>query len=413
MWGFLLKRCAENEKGKQIMNVLFLSLSPIRDLDQRGIYPDLLRQFVRQGHYVRVVSAIPGEPDRDVRREGYAILQANTPRMQKTNFIRKGINSLRIGPVLRRAVAKYCRDERYDLILVATPPITIAGTVAWVKRRDGARVYLLLKDIWPQAIADLGAISQNGPVYKYYRSKEKKLYALADRIGCMSPANVKYLLEHNPEISPSRVEVCPNSIEPMEAAVTPEKERAALREKYGVPRDKTVFLYGGNLGRPQGIPFLIQCLRRCVGMEDAFFVVCGTGTEYPRLKAFVEAERPGNVLLLNGLPSEEYEALASACDVGLLFLDYRFTIPNFPSRLLSYLQWKLPVIACTDPCTDVGEIAEEGGFGWRCSSGEEEEFVRTVARACQADRRAMGEAGRAYLSAHYTAEWSYHIITGK
>lgn len=393
------------------MNVLFLSLSPIRDLEQRGIYPDLLRQFVRHGHYVRAVSPVPGEADRDIRGEGYAILQVNTPRMQKTNFIRKGISSLRIGPVLRRAIAKYCRGERYGLILVATPPITIAGTVAWVKRRDGARVYLLLKDIWPQGIADLGAISQNGPVYRFYRAREKKLYALADRIGCMSPANVKYLLEHNPEIDPERAEVCPNSIEPLEVSAAAPEERRALRERYGVPPDRTVFLYGGNLGRPQGIPFLIKCLRRCSGMEDAFFVVCGTGTEYPRLKAYVDSERPGNVLLLNGLPREEYEALASACDVGLLFLDHRFTIPNFPSRLLSYLQWGMPVIACTDPCTDVGDIVEEGGFGWKCSSGEAEDFARTAARACQADRRAMGDAGRAYLLAHYTAERSYHIIT--
>ena len=392
------------------MNVLFLSLSPIRDIGQRGLYPDLLREFVKRGHYVRVVSAIPGEPVQDIRGDGYGILRVNTPRMQKTNFIRKGINSLRIGPVLRRAIAKHCRDERYDLILVATPPITIAGTVEWVKRRDGAKVYLLLKDIWPQAIVDLGAISQNGPVHKFYRSKETKLYALADRIGCMSPANVCYLLEHNPQINPSQVEVCPNSIDPLDETASPE-ERRALREKYGVPQDRTVFLYGGNLGRPQGIPFLIQCLRRCAGMAEAFFVVCGTGTEYPRLKAYVDEERPGNVLLLNGLPREEYEIFAAACDVGLLFLDHRFTIPNFPSRLLSYLQKAIPVIACTDPSTDIGAIAEEGGFGWKCSSNDPDSFAQTVELACQADRSAMGGAAKAYLLAHYTAEQSYHIIT--
>ena len=279
------------------MNVLFMSLFSIRNLDQRGIYPDLLRQFVKHGHYVRAVSPIPGEPNRDVRGKGYAILQVNTPRMQKTNFIRKGINSLRIGPVLRRAIAKYCKDERYDLILVATPPITIAGTVEWLKRRDGARVYLLLKDIWPQAIADLGAISQTGPIYRYYRSREKKLYALADRIGCMSPANVSYLLRHNPELDPGQVEVCPNSIEPKQGEAFSPAERRVLREKYGIPLDKTVFLYGGNLGRPQGIPFLIECLRRCAGMESAFFVICGVCTEYPKLRAYMDVEHPQNLLL--------------------------------------------------------------------------------------------------------------------
>lgn len=394
------------------MNVLFLSLFPMRDMNERGIYPDLLREFVKRGHYVRAVSPIPGEPDQDIRGEGYGILQVNTPPMQKIDFLRKGINSLRIGSVLRRAIAKHCKEERYDLILVATPPITIAGTVEWVKRRDGAKVYLLLKDIWPQGIADLGAISQNGPIYRYYRSREKKLYALADRIGCMSPANVDYLLRHNPEISPDRVEVCPNSVEPVDGTVPPERRRA-LREKYGVPPDQTVFLYGGNLGRPQGIPFLIECLRRCAGMPDVFFVVCGTGTDYPRLKAFAESERPGNLLLLNGLPGQEYEALASACDVGLLFLDYRFTIPNFPSRLLSYLQQSMPVIVCADPCTDVGDMAREGGFGWKCPSNDAQAFAEAVELACRADRAAMGAAAKEYLLAHFTAEQGYRIITGE
>ena len=391
------------------MNILFLSLAPMRDMNERGMYTDLLREFIKHGYYVRAVSPIPGESDWDIQGEGYGILQVNTPPMQKTNFIRKGINSLRIGPVLRRAIVTHCKDEHYDLILVATPPITIAGTVEWVKRRDGAKVYLLLKDIWPQGIADLGAISQNGPVYKYYRAKEKRLYALSNRIGCMSPANVDYLLRHNPEISSDRVEVCPNSVEPVAEVVTPE-ERRTLREKYGVPQDKTVFLYGGNLGRPQGIPFLIECLRRCAGMTDAFFVVCGMGTEYPKLKTYVESEHPGNLLLLNGLPREEYEAFTAACDVGLLFLDYRFTIPNFPSRLLSYMQNSMPVIACTDPCTDVGDIAVAGGFGWKCPSNDTQAFADTVELACRADRAAMGATAREYLLAHYTAEHSCHII---
>lgn len=391
------------------MNILFLSLIPIRDVNEHGIYTDLLREFIKHGYYVRTVSPIPGEPDRNIRGEGYGILQVNTPPMQKIGFLRKGINSLRIGPVLRRAIAKHCKDERYDLILVATPPITIAGTVEWVKRRDGAKVYLLLKDIWPQGIVDLGAISQNGPVYKYYRSRERKLYSLADRIGCMSQANVDYLLRHNPEISSDRVEVCPNSVEPVDWTVSLE-ERRILREKYGLPQNKTVFLYGGNLGRPQGIPFLIECLRRCASIADAFFVVCGTGTEYPKLKAFVESEHPENLLLLNGLPKEEYEAFTAACDVGLLFLDYRFTIPNFPSRLLSYLQKSMPVIACTDTSTDVGNIAEAGGFGWKCPSNDAQAFAKTVELACRADRAAMGSAAKEYLLARYTAEQSYYII---
>ena len=182
------------------MNVLFLSLAPIASLEDRGIYPDLLRIFVKNGHFVRIISVQPDRATYDDRREGYAVLHVQTPQMQKVGLLKKGIASLQIGPNIRRALDRHCRNERYDLILMATPPITLAGVVAYIKKRDGAKFYLLLKDIWPQGIADLGAISQSGPVYRYFRAKEKKLYALADQIGCMSPANVKYVLRHNPAL---------------------------------------------------------------------------------------------------------------------------------------------------------------------------------------------------------------------
>lgn len=392
------------------MKVLFLSLVQIHDLRDRGSYTDLLRQFVKNGHFVRVISPSQSGATEDIVKDGYAILKVRSPQMQKVaGFIRKGIASLRIGPIMRRALAKYCARERYDLILVATPPITIAETVGWVKRRDGAKVYLLLKDIWPQGIADLGVISQSGLIYRYYRFKERKLYALADRIGCMSPANVDYLLKHNPEIWPEKIDLCPNSIEPLQTSAAVEN-RAVQREKYHIPQDKTVFIYGGNLGRPQGIPFIINALRACSKKGNCFFAICGTGTEYPSLKDYVETEKPRNVLLINGLPQEEYEALVEACDVGLLFLDYCFTIPNFPSRLLAYMQAGLPVLSCTDPNTDVGDTIEAGGFGWKCYSNDVDRFCLAVDTACKADLAEMGAAGRAYLSAHYTAEQSYQII---
>lgn len=394
------------------MNVLFLSLSPIRDINQRGLYEDLLRQFVKNGHHVRIVSAIPGEATQDIQGEGYDILRVDTPQMQKVGFIKKGIASLRIGPILRRALAKYCSDECYGLILVATPPITIAGTVEWVKRRDGAKVYLLLKDIWPQGIADLGAISPRGLIYKYYRFKEKKLYALSDRIGCMSQANVEYLLRHNPEIDPARVEVCPNSAEPIHICITPEKKNALLEEQ-GIPLGRTIFIYGGNLGPAQSLPFFIECLKKNEEKTDRFFVICGSGTQDKLLKDYIQEKKPSNVLYTGQLARETFDQLVAACDVGLIFLNYHFTIPNFPSRLLSYMQAGIPVLCCTDPNTDIGDIAEMGGFGWKCLSNDVDEFCRTIDIACQANLAKMGAAARDYMAVHYSVEQSYRIITGE
>ena len=123
--------------------------------------------------------------------------------------------------------------------------------------------------------------------------------------------------------------------------------------------DKKVFVYGGNLGKPQGIPFLIKCLESQKNNNQVYFLVVGDGTEYDELDDYYKKSHQENFKLMKRLPKEDYDTLVAACDVGMLFLDYRFTIPNFPSRLLSYMQAKLPVLACTDLNTDVGSVIEK------------------------------------------------------
>ena len=171
-----------------------------------------------------------------------------------------------------------------------------------------------------------------------------------------------------------------------------------------------MFIYGGNLGKPQDIPFVIECLKANAQKKDRYFVICGTGTEYAKLKKYVDEEKPQNVLLINGLPRSEYEEFVKAFDVGLIFLDKRFTIPNFPSRSLSYMNSKMPILACTDKNTDIGKVIVDGGFGWWCESDNVDKFTAAIDFALGEDIKAKGENGYNYLLNNYTSKNSYEII---
>jgi glycosyltransferase involved in cell wall biosynthesis len=115
---------------------------------------------------------------------------------------------------------------------------------------------------------------------------------------------------------------------------------------------------------------------------------------------------------MSRLPKEDYDMLVSSCDVGLIFLDHRFTIPNYPSRLLSYLEYKMPIICCTDPNTDIGRIAEENGYGFWCESVKPEDFTALVDKMQNTDRKAMGERGYEFLKKNYTTQNTYDAIMG-
>ena len=113
---------------------------------------------------------------------------------------------------------------------------------------------------------------------------------------------------------------------------------------------------------------------------------------------------------MNKLPKEDYIRMVGSCDIGLLFLDHRFTIPNFPSRLVDYMQSKLPTLACTDPNSDVGRVMLEGGFGWWCESNSTEEFDKVVQESMKADLKAMGERAYTYLDEVWNVRKQYADI---
>ena len=391
------------------MNILFLTIGQMENIHDRGIYTDLLRQFKQQGHCIYTVSTYEkrkGLQTSVCEENDVHMLHVRIGNITKCSVIEKGVSTLLVEPQFIGAIKKYFGNVKFDLVIYSTPPITFANAVRYVQKRDGAKTYLLLKDIFPQNAVDIGLMKKSGIkgiLYRYFRSKEKKLYAVSDKIGCMSQANVEYVLQNNPEISPDKVEICPNSIEVIDDGLDVAQKNEA-RRKYHIPEDKTVFIYGGNLGKPQDIPFIIRCLQANTAFNDRFFVICGSGTEYSKLKDYIDAEKPKNVLLINGLPKEEYERFVGCCDVGLIFLDHRFTIPNFPSRLLSYMQKRMPVLAATDPNTDVGAVIKDGNFGWQCSSASVEDFTKTVDTAIVSDLATLGQNAFAYLSDHYTAE---------
>lgn len=387
-------------------------------MSKHSISLDVLHEFKRRGHDVYTVSAIPhgdGEGTNVTIEDGITALRVKIGKNKKANPIVKGITTVMMPKKYIAAIKKYFGDVKFDLVLYPTPPVTLVDVVKFIKRRDGAKSYLMLKDIFPQNAVDIGMMRKSGIkgiLYRYFRGVEKKLYAVSDYIGCMSRANVEYLLRHNPELNPDIVEECPNSVEVFDTSVSNE-ERVAMREKYGLPLDKRIFIYGGNLGKPQGIPYLIECLKREADNKEVFFLVVGDGTEYKKLAAFMEEAKPENAMLLKRLPKEDYDRLVGACDVGMIFLDHRFTIPNFPSRLLGYTQAKLPILAVTDANTDVGTVICEGGFGAWCEANDVEKFDEAVRALTVADLKKMGSRGFDYMCEHYTAERSYNIIMAR
>ena len=399
------------------MNIIFLTLVQINNIEDRTIYHDLMRKFRDEGHQVYIVTSCERRLGLNTslkESNGVKILNVKTLNIQKTNVLEKGIGTLLLERQYKAAIKKYLGDIKFDLITYSTPPITFTNIVKYLKKENPQAItYLQLKDIFPQNAVDIGMFGEKSIFNWYFRKKEIALYKISDYIGCMSPANVEFVLKHNDYIDKNRVEVAPNSLELTNFKYDDGQEQAEriyIRKKYDLPTNRPIFIFGGNLGKPQGVGYFVKCLEANKERTDCYFVVVGSGTDYNMISDWYNRNKAKNVKLMSFLPKEDYDILVRSCDVGLIFLDHRFTIPNYPSRLLSYLENKMPVICATDVNTDIGKIAEENGYGYWCESVKPEDYTALVDKMLKSDRKAMGEKGYQFLKENYLVEHTYNAI---
>lgn len=400
------------DKNQNPIRILYIATSFPEPDKGATIYTDLAEALYEEGHEI-TVAVSEQRKNRSVtsvaEERGFRVLRIVVGDYYDVGLIKKGIVTTCLPYIMRREIKKKLGSEAFDLILFETPPITNINVVNWAQNHFRCSSYLMLKDIFPQNAADLGILKQKGILFKYYKKLEKKLYRQSTYIGCMSIGNREYILKENSWLDASGVFVFPNT---KKIADSYQCSRRSVRPAYGIPDSACCFMFGGNMGRPQNIPLLAEAVSRFAGREDIFFVFVGRGTERRILEKITGDGQIKNALILDNLPREDYEQLLKECDVGLITLDPRFTIPNYPSRILSYMEYGKPVIAATDRVTDIRQLIEESLCGKWCCSDSIEDFVLIIESlaADEEQRTLMGVNGRQYLEKNFDVKRSVELL---
>lgn len=370
-----------------MIRILFISISYSEN--KSNIYNDLVNELVSKGHHVTVVSSATSSQRNS---ENYRILGFQDKMTGNINLIKKGINTLLIGRKFNKVISQNLYNDNFDLILYATPPITLNSTVKYCKKKYNAKTYLMLKDIFPQNAVDLSMIKKSNPIYWYFRKQEKELYKISDYIGGMSQGNIDYLLKHNSFVDINKIGIFYNAISINHSV--PIK----IQKNY-----ETIFIFGGNLGEPQNILGLLRVIDKLSDFKPARFIIVGSGSKDYKIKDFIKQNNSNNLTYYSHMPKEEYEELLQNADIGLISLDPRFTIPNIPSKLPTYMNMKKPVLAITDTNTDLKNIINESGCGWWCNASELDDIIKTIKYICEnkKEQYTRGINGYEYLCKYY------------
>ena len=338
------------------MNILYLSAVPFKIDKNPSIYTDLVQGLISFGDKATVVSIDSGLKPfqiKKVTKKNIDLVHIGSFQLYNVNILRKGLAILSLPFFMKRAIKKI-DISKFDVILYETPPITWAGIINQLKKKNNIKSFLMLKDIFPQNAVDIGLMKENSLIFKYFKRKEKLLYEVSDYIGCMSKENMDYILKNNPEVSKEKVCYFPNT------------KKDTGNGNIDFKKENLQFVYGGNMGLPQGVLNIAPAISYFKNDEDIEFIFVGKGTEWNKINEYFKEQK--NVKVLESLPREEYEKLLSSCDAGFIFLDSRFTIPNYPSRTLAYLEKGIPIIAATDKNTDIRNLIQDNNVGlWSCS----------------------------------------------
>ncbi len=372
-----------------------------------NMYTTLVEEFVKKGHEVTVLA--PGKEKTGINVEnGVSVLRVRTLPIKNVPNYLKGVSNVFLPYQFERALNKFYKKKSFDLIVSPTPPITLVGLVAKLKRKHNAKFYLILRDIFPQNAVDLGFMRKNGVLHRYFRRLEKKIYKAADFIGCMSQGNIDFVIQHNPEVSMQKLHELKNFQKAYRAL---DSNPEFIKKKYGI-ENKFVVVFGGNMGKPQQLENVLALAEAVVQFSDIQFLLLGEGVQLIKIELQVKERKLTNINIQRTIPKKEYQDLLSLCSVGLISLHENFTVPNIPSKALDYFNVGIAVLASLDRSTDFGKILDEEKCGLWTYAGNHDELRDNLLQIYfNRDLKVLlGKNGKEYFMNNLLPEIAYTTV---
>ena len=384
------------------MKILFTLLRMPADLNNGGMYSDLFMEFKKNGHDVTVMAGSQDETCLYEERGVRLLKVKSMPVLYVKNLIKKGIGMATLPWYFKRAYKKYLKDEQFDWIVMPTPPITLIDVVKYIKKRSGAKLYMVLRDIHPQSSASLGEIRYKWMVDYLYRRSDLG-YRLSDIVGCMSPANISFIQKEHKIPSTTRCTVLYNwmNYQPYE-----KEDFSDLRKKFNL-EGKFIVLFGGNLGLGQCVENIADLAAHYINNDNIRFVIIGKGVKKDALQQMAEEQHLSNMIFMDFMPRNEYLRFVKSADLGLISIHGNNAAPTCPSKVLSYMSLKIPVLALINKNNDYGQILEEKAKAGYWAVASDKEKVYSLFDKIYADahlREEMGENGYRFFCENLTTE---------
>jgi colanic acid biosynthesis glycosyl transferase WcaI len=405
--------------------ILMLSLVfPPDSVSTAQIMGELAVDLGKRGHRVTVITTIP-HYNRDLENErnqpfrpkwGKILCQSefNGLRVYHSFMLPKGKNILlRIMAWaffhIVSVIAGLMVVPRPAVILAPSPPLTI-GLCAWLLGRLHRAPYIYnVQEIYPDIAIRLGAVRNRWVIDLLYRL-EKFVYSKSSAVTVIASRMREQLLKKG--VSNDKVHVIPNFVDVRD--LVPLQKDNDFSRKHNI-YSKFVVSYAGNMGPAQGLEQFIDAAKILREEAGICFLMLGDGILREFLRQKIEQY---NLINFVFLPYQKYSLMGQAYAASDLCLVPQAIETGFeavPSKVYRIMACARPVLAVTDPKSDLARLVGDAACGQVVSPGSAEALADVIRRAHQSQEawRLMGAAGRGHVIRHYaraTVTDQYHTL---
>jgi len=354
---------------------------------------ELAEALVAAGHSVEVALLDWGEPPNgpteQIVHNGIKVL-----RVMPRAWTRFGTTLLRMSKFAlsgrhAAAEAKHRIDfASFDACIAWMPAVPLAQLIAAAKRAGVPNRILFIWDFFPIHHREIGLIPP-GPIFRIAKRLEERAMADCTAFLPMMPSNVQYLRD-NYRIADQSVGWTPIWADTSPPIV---EDRTQTRQRYGLPLDRPIAIFGGQITQGRGIELILGAAREIEAVSDILFVFVGSGRLAEQVR--LAAASATNVKHFEAVPRQDYLSLLAAADIGLVATVAGVSSHTFPSKTMDYLRLGIPIVAAVEPGNDYEDIIDQYKLGVHTRLNAKD-FGTAVAGILQNDEIRQGLKDRSY-----------------
>ncbi|MEM7157224.1 MAG: glycosyltransferase family 4 protein [Myxococcota bacterium] len=370
---------------------------------------ELARAWAERGHQVRVLTGFPNHPTGVVPPE-YRGRVRQHERWGPVDILRTFIYATPNKGVARRSVAflsfaassmllgSLDREVRKADVVIATSPQFLCAVSGWVLSRVLRVPFVLeIRDLWPQSVVEVGALSARHPLVLGLEQVEQFLYQQADMLVSVTDSFCEVWREQG--VDPAKMRVIKNGVDLRR--FQPGPRDGETRRSLGL-EEKFIVSYVGTHGMAQRLQTLVDAAALLQDDPEIHVLLVGEGAERERLVADAKARGLKNVSFLGQQPRDSIPGLMAASDLVAVILRRAELFEKvIPSKMFEIMGCARPIVLGV--AGEAEALLRDAGAGWVVPPEEPAALAAAIreAKANPEERRRRGQAGMKFAREHY------------